>query len=185
MKEWKNTNFQGFWKGNRIFIKWILRYDWVRKNVRFAMLIGNNFTNVFSGKVNIFWGNFYMGNITVKHKSAEKQSFKEFLKGARKLFQFKKQKWEEHMRKNERFPVKYWRTPDDNRAHYNRAHDNFNKLFFFPYWWFYYKLKSPIHFWLNRYEISLELEMRMSQCVSIGNSSKISLAKCFPKFSQF
>ena len=33
-----------------------------------------------------------MGDITVKHRTEEKYHFEEFLKGAKKRFQFKKQK---------------------------------------------------------------------------------------------
>ena len=33
------------------------------------------------------WGNFHLGNITVKHRTAIKQNFEEFLKGAKKRFQ--------------------------------------------------------------------------------------------------
>ena len=56
MKEWKNTIFQGFYKGDRIFNKRKLRYERLRQSVHFAMLTGNDFTKVVSGKVNIFFG---------------------------------------------------------------------------------------------------------------------------------
>ena len=50
------------------------------------MLIGNHFTSV-SRKVDTFGLNFHMGNITVKHRTAIKHNFEEFLKGAKKGFQ--------------------------------------------------------------------------------------------------
>ena len=56
MKESRNTIFQGFQRGNIIFIKRKLRDERPRKTVHFAMLIGNHFTNVeVSGLVIIFF----------------------------------------------------------------------------------------------------------------------------------
>ena len=40
----------------------------------------------FSGHLDIFGGNFHTGNITVKHRTAEKHNFEETLEGANKSF---------------------------------------------------------------------------------------------------
>ena len=60
----------------------------MRKTGQFAMLIGNHFTNASGNwEGEYLWGNFHMGNITVKHRTVIKHNFEEFLKGAKKPFQ--------------------------------------------------------------------------------------------------
>ena len=44
----------------------------MRKNMHFALLIKTYFTNVVTRQVNTFFGNFYVENITAKHRTAKK-----------------------------------------------------------------------------------------------------------------
>ena len=55
-----------------MFIKLKLRDEWMRKNMHFALLIKTYFTNVVTRQVNTFFGNFYVENITAKHRTAKK-----------------------------------------------------------------------------------------------------------------